>query len=209
MSELLEVLNAQENDIALTFLENLDQSHCPTLMQTPSGSCRSILEAVRACCRNGDDGPAIAGFNLDPALIGQPSRNVLRNSSAENDYYTFSARGANRNNVALAKGELDRVKAVPNPYFAHSAYELDQFNRVVKFTHLPPRCTIRLFSLAGDLVRVIEKNDGTSQATWNLETNNGLPVGSGIYVFHVEAPGIGNKIGKVAVFVEKERLNNY
>src|SRR5574340_1619003 len=57
MSELLDVLNAQENDIALTFLENLDQSHCPTLMQTPSGSCRSILEAVRACCRNGDDTP--------------------------------------------------------------------------------------------------------------------------------------------------------
>jgi hypothetical protein len=34
-------------------------------------------------------------------------------------------------------------------------------------------------------------------------------VGSGIYVFHVDAPGVGTKIGKVAVFVEKERLNNY
>ena len=58
-------------------------------------------------------------------------------------------------------------------------------------------------------MRVIQKDDTSSQAIWNLETNQGLPVGSGIYVFHVDAPGIGNKIGKVAVFVEKERLNNY
>jgi len=126
-----------------------------------------------------------------------------------NDYFTFSTRASNRFNVSLAQSELDRVKAVPNPYFAHSSYELDQFNRVIRFTHLPQQCTIRLFTLAGSLVRTIQKNDGTSQVTWNLETDNGLPVGSGVYIFHVDAPGVGNKVGKVAVFVEKERLNNY
>ncbi len=99
--------------------------------------------------------------------------------------------------------------AGPNPYFGASAYEREQFNRVIKFTHLPQQCTIRLFTLAGDLVRTIRKNDATSQATWNLQTDNGLPIGSGIYVYHVEAPGIGNKVGKLAVFLEKERLNNY
>lgn len=126
-----------------------------------------------------------------------------------NDYYTFSSTAPNRSNMTMAKSELSRVLAVPNPYFAHSAYELDQFNRVIKFTHLPQQCTIRLFTLAGDLVRTIRKNDATSQATWNLQTDNGLPIGSGIYVYHVEAPGIGNKVGKLAVFLEKERLNNY
>ena len=130
-------------------------------------------------------------------------------SRSANDYFTFSTKAANRQNVSLAQSELDRVKAVPNPYFAHSSYELDQFNRVIRFTHLPAQCTIRLFTLSGNLVRTIQKNDGTSQLVWNLETDNGLPVGSGIYVFHVDAPGVGNKIGKVAVFVEKERLNNY
>jgi hypothetical protein len=130
-------------------------------------------------------------------------------SRSPNDYFTFSTKAANRSNVALAKDQLALVKAVPNPYFAHSSYELDQFNRVIKFTHLPQQCTIRLFTLAGSLVRTIQKNDATSQLTWNLETDNGLPVGSGIYVFHVDAPGVGTKIGKVAVFVEKERLNNY
>ncbi|MBI4562343.1 MAG: hypothetical protein HY724_09895 [Candidatus Rokubacteria bacterium] len=134
---------------------------------------------------------------------------ILSNRSA-NDFYTFSTAAPNRMNATLAKNELARVRAVPNPYFAHSRYELNQFSKMVKFTHLPARCTIRLFTLAGDLVRTIEKNDpGTSQAVWDLETERGLPVGSGIYIFHVDAPGVGTVTGKVAIFMEKERLTNF
>ncbi|MBI1796571.1 MAG: T9SS type A sorting domain-containing protein [Candidatus Eisenbacteria bacterium] len=126
-----------------------------------------------------------------------------------NDYFTFSSTPANRFNAALAKNELALVKAVPNPYFAHSSYELNQFIRVLKFTHLPAQCTIRLFNLAGELVRTITKNDASSEAIWDLQSSRGLPVGSGIYVFHVDAPNVGTKIGKVVVFMEKERLNNF
>jgi hypothetical protein len=125
------------------------------------------------------------------------------------DEFTFTTSAPNPMNTSLAKGELARVRAVPNPYFAHSQYELNRFNRVLKFTHLPARCTIRLFDLAGDLVRTIEKNDNTSQATWDLNTDHGLPIGSGVYIFHIDAPGVGTTTGKVAVFMEKERLNNF
>jgi hypothetical protein len=125
------------------------------------------------------------------------------------DEFTFTTQAPNPFNASLAKGELGRVRAVPNPYFAHSQYELNRFNRVLKFTHLPARCTIRLFDLAGDLVRTIEKNDNTSQATWDLNTDHGLPIGSGVYIFHIDAPGVGTTTGKVAVFMEKERLNNF
>ena len=125
------------------------------------------------------------------------------------DEFTFTTQAPNPFDASLAKGELARVRAVPNPYFAHSAYELNRFNRVLKFTHLPARCTIRLFNLAGDLVRTIEKNDDTSQATWDLNTDHGLPIGSGVYIFHIDAPGVGTTTGKVAVFMEKERLNNF
>ena len=125
------------------------------------------------------------------------------------DEYSFETTAPNPFDASLAKGELSKVRAVPNPYFAHSQYELNRFNRVLKFTHLPARCTIRLFNLAGDLVRTIEKNDDTSQATWDLNTNHGLPIGSGVYIFHIDAPGVGTTTGKVAVFMEKERLNNF
>ena len=125
------------------------------------------------------------------------------------DQFTFSTAAPNAFDASLAKSEMARIRAVPNPYFAHSSYELNRFNRVLKFTHLPARCTIRIFNLAGDLVRVIDKNDATSQANWDLNTERGLPVGSGVYIFHVDAPGVGTTTGKVAVFMEKERLNNF
>jgi hypothetical protein len=125
------------------------------------------------------------------------------------DEFTFSTTAPNSFDANLAKGELGRVRAVPNPYYAHSTYELNRFNRVLKFTHLPARCTVRLFNLAGDLVRTLEKDDGTSQLTWDLNSNRGLPIGSGIYIFHIDAPGVGTTTGKVVVFMEKERLNNF
>jgi hypothetical protein len=131
-------------------------------------------------------------------------------TETENDYFTFSTRTPNRMNVSLAQSELRQIKAVPNPYFAHSTYELNQFNRVVKFTHLPARCTVRIFTLAGELIRTLEKNDPTtSQLSWDIETASALPVASGIYIFHVEAPGIGTHVGKLAIFMEKERLNTF
>lgn len=129
--------------------------------------------------------------------------------AGSSDKYAFSTTAANRLNLDLARAELAAVKAVPNPYYAHSSYETSQFSRILKITHLPERCTIRFFNLAGDLVRTLEKNDPSSIATWNLQTDNGLPVGSGIYIFHVDAPGIGTTTGKVAVFMERERLNNF
>jgi hypothetical protein len=128
---------------------------------------------------------------------------------APQDHYTFSTTAKNDFVADMAKNELGKIRAVPNPYFAHSTYELNRFNRVLKFTHLPARCTIRLFDLAGSLVRTIEKNDNTSQASWDLNSDRGLPVGSGVYIFHIDAPGVGSTTGKVAVFMEKERLNNF
>ena len=129
--------------------------------------------------------------------------------SSSNDRFTFSTTAANRMNLSLAQQELKQVKAVPNPYFSHSSYETSQFNRILRITHLPARATIRFFNLAGDLVRTLEKDDNSSIANWNLMTDHGLPVGSGIYIFHVDAPGIGTTTGKVAVFMERERLNNF
>ena len=34
---------------------------------------------------------------------------------------------------------------------------------------------------------------------WNLLTYNSQMIASGMYLYHIEAPGIGNKIGKFAV----------
>ena len=73
--------------------------------------------------------------------------------------------------------------------------------RSLHFTHLPNKCTIRIFTVNGELVDVIEHdsplNDGTAE--WKMLTKDKLNVAYGVYVFHVDAPGIGQKIGKFAV----------
>jgi len=102
------------------------------------------------------------------------------------------------------------VRAVPNPYYAHSSYELSQFARKIKFVNCPAQCTIRIFNLSGQLVRTLEKNDpSTSIVEWDTETRNGLPVGSGVYIFHVRAADGSESTGRLIVFMEKERLNNF
>ena len=135
---------------------------------------------------------------------------VFANPATDNDVYVFSTQSLQQNNTALATSGLGRIRAVPNPYYAHSTYELDQFNRKLRFMNLPERCKIRIYNLAGQLVRTLDKTDATTSiVTWDLFTENQLPIGSGVYIFHVEAPGVGEHTGRVVVFMEKERLNSF
>ena len=113
--------------------------------------------------------------------------------------------------------DLSKCLAVPNPYYAHSQYELTQFDRVLKFTNIPAsrKVTIRLFNLGGDLVRTIQRDATTSDEAavatiqWNLNTDHNLPVASGVYIWRLDVDGVGSKTDRVAVFIEQERLDNF
>lgn len=132
------------------------------------------------------------------------------------DFRTTAATGTSGGEIdpdlslAQTRADLERIRVVPNPYLTSSAYEINQFNRVVKFINLPATCTVRVFTLAGDLVRRLEKDDAnTSILEWDLENEFELPVGSGVFVYHIEAPGIGNTFGKMIVFMERETLQEF
>ncbi|MGD0337920.1 MAG: T9SS type A sorting domain-containing protein [Bacteroidota bacterium] len=125
------------------------------------------------------------------------------------DVYTVTISTAPTQNDSLARIDLDKIMAVPNPYFGASAYERDQFNHVVRFTNLPQTAKIRIFNLAGQLVRVIDKNDTRTTADWDLLNNSALPIASGMYIAYIDMPGIGTKILKMAVIMSEERLDNY
>jgi hypothetical protein len=140
---------------------------------------------------------------------GSLIRIVWGRASTNNDYFEFVPAAEQFSN-AKGKDGLKDIRVVPNPYFAKSSYELDQFHHVVKFSNLPRKCTIRIFNLSGDLVRKLEKTDqNTSVLEWDLYNEAEIPVASGFYVYHVDAPGIGSTFGKMAVFLEKERLNTF
>jgi hypothetical protein len=101
--------------------------------------------------------------------------------------------------VLPSEGEVPlRIGITPNPYVGASDYEVSSLTDEVRFTNMPEEATIRVFQLSGVLVRTLVKNSVEPFITWDLRTDNNLPIGSGLYVIHVEAEG-GDQVIKFGV----------
>ncbi|MBN1153893.1 hypothetical protein JXB12_03125 [candidate division KSB1 bacterium] len=133
---------------------------------------------------------------------------------AGTDVFKVTPIGFTKNSKAVARGNIDKINAVPNPYFSWNPAERTPTTRIMRITNLPPSgATIRIFDLAGNLVTVIDdavrSNQGTlnsSFAEWNLRNSSDVPVASGMYIAHIEVPGVGEKTLKLAVINRDERL---
>ena len=125
----------------------------------------------------------------------------------QQDSYFFTVTGASLNND-LAKSELDKIKVVPNPYVVTHAGEQRLLSsqtsgrgeREVRFTYIPPGSKISIFTVRGELVRTLyAENLFVGDVYWNLRSEENIDVAYGVYVYVVEAPNIGTKIGKLAL----------
>jgi hypothetical protein len=132
------------------------------------------------------------------------------------DELSYSTKaGLLRGQSSIQKDQLAKINVVPNPYWAQNVMERDPINRFVRLTNLPGAgAKIRIFTLAGELVRVIDDAaraaDGTSglqYANWDLRNDAGIPIASGIYIVHVEVPNVGTKVLKAVVVMPEERLD--
>ena len=67
--------------------------------------------------------------------------------------------------------------------------------------NLPHQAIIRIYSLSGILLTLIEHNDptGSGEATWDLRSRNGFIVASGVYFYHVETASGQESIGRFTV----------
>jgi len=109
--------------------------------------------------------------------------------------------------VEYAKSHLDRIKVVPNPYVVtalwepHNPYTNGRGPRAVKFIHLPKQCTIRIYAVDGTLVQTLEHDSHLTNGTaeWDLMTRDNMDLAYGIYIYHVDAPGIGEHVGRMLV----------
>jgi len=109
--------------------------------------------------------------------------------------------------------DLLKIRVVPNPYIASSYLDLSPSSRRLEFINLPDRCTIRIYTLTGNLVNVLnhvgnsrlgwgnytdydnlednkpmqhtgwDNHSGTEP--WNLRNRFGTTVASGLYLYHV------------------------
>lgn len=125
----------------------------------------------------------------------------------DEDVFTFATH-ASSIDEEKATSQLDLITVVPNPYVVTNMIEpLDRQNprdrgqRRLYFNHLPRNCTIRIFTIAGELVTTIEHDSSIDdgKAFWDLTTKDNFPVAYGVYIYHVDAEGLGEKIGRVAV----------
>ncbi|MEZ4746197.1 MAG: hypothetical protein R3C41_08990 [Calditrichia bacterium] len=120
------------------------------------------------------------------------------------DSYRFTTRAAEFSNEA-AKNALQDVIVVPNPYIAFSETEIagvssgDRDDRNIQFRNLPRECTIRIYTITGEFVAQLDKNDNRDYISWNLLTFESQSLAYGVYIYHVDAPGVGTKIGRFAI----------
>jgi hypothetical protein len=115
-------------------------------------------------------------------------------------------------NPGMVKEKSSKVVVYPNPYRMDGNYYQDgyepgkgNFDKRLNFINLPPKCTIRIYTLDGDLVRSLEhdKEEGDLDATyhyWDLISRNTQAVVSGIYLFSVEDKKTGEtQVGKFVI----------
>lgn len=124
--------------------------------------------------------------------------------------FTTSDLFTERGDLATAQSALDLINVVPNPYYAFNAYEENQLDNRIKFTNLPDECVVSIYSIDGILIREFTKDDPTSTSIdWDLKNHAGIPIAGGLYLIHVNAPGIGERTIKWFGSLRPVDLNNF
>ena len=132
---------------------------------------------------------------------------------SSNDIFRFRLDTENvpRIDADSAASALDEILVIPNPYKVANIYEPSvtntnfQHNRELHFTGMPSPATLRIFTVSGVLIREIDITDSDLTSAyggsyvWNMLTKDNLEISYGIYLYHVEAKGVGEKVGKFAV----------
>jgi hypothetical protein len=121
------------------------------------------------------------------------------------EYFEFTTQSQSLS-PSLAKSGLSKIAVVPNPYVGAAAWEpasttVGRGPRLVYFIHLPRQCSIRIYTISGHLVQELVHNStiDDGQEPWNLVSRDGMDIAFGVYVYQVDAPGVGAFINKFAV----------
>lgn len=129
---------------------------------------------------------------------------VTRKPFTSEDSFSFSVEAPGYSND-VAREDLGRIKVVPNPYVATASWESkpikgNRGDRKIQFTHLPPKATVRIYTIRGELVQTLYHDEPSwdGSLNWNMKSREGLDVAYGMYLYHVESSA-GEKTGKFAL----------
>jgi len=109
------------------------------------------------------------------------------------------------NDPAIARADVTRINVFPNPYQSFDRGDPTRFTQVVTFTHLPPRAIVRIYTLAGIMVKSILKDDPGQFLAWDMKNESGRPVAAGMYLVHIQMTDLGStKTLKLGILAEKQ-----
>jgi hypothetical protein len=192
--------NSVNREFCFIFSAPYSTTPDPALAVNLSNNATTPLMWVMICNRRADvDWTSGDEFEIVAASV-----------NGSNDIFSFVA-PAPTYSATTAAADINKINVFPNPYYGMNTYETSRLNKYVEFNHLPTNATIRIFNLAGVLVRTLTKSDATSQFfKWDLRNEKSLPVASGIYIIHIDMPDIGkSKILKLALVQEVQILPTY
>jgi hypothetical protein len=96
---------------------------------------------------------------------------------------TVLVEGAPGGRAEVTDAMMEGIRIVPNPYMIR--HEAQRGSPVLYFNYLPQECTIRIYTVALDLVKTIRHSEG-SREEWNLQTEGGQLVASQMLIAHIE-----------------------
>ncbi|MEW6509810.1 MAG: hypothetical protein AB1428_02495 [Bacteroidota bacterium] len=130
----------------------------------------------------------------------------LQRPFASGDTFMFTTQGEVVASETAKKLFEGSPYVVPNPYVGAASFEPDPFgvfgrgDRRMEFRGLPQSCTIRIYTVRGDLVQTLVHDGSTNGfVAWNLRSKDNLDVAPGLYIYHVDAGTTGTSIGKFAI----------
>jgi hypothetical protein len=129
-----------------------------------------------------------------------------------NPAYEFAINGKQAGDLDAVgiESQLDEINIVPNPYYGFSDYDGNNTDNVVKITNLPAKCVVTIYTLDGKFIRRYDR-DETGQAPvgsgiaktqilpdidWNMKNSKNIPIAGGVYLIHVDAEGLGERVLK-------------
>lgn len=182
-------------------LSNINTSNRQAELTKVYQNCDWVIPAYMALgksLKENNDGIPVPPSELKIRL--RVEKPYGKSDATENDGLPKFAFNTNDifNNVTVENGKkaLEMANIVPNPYYAFSGYEGSAIDNRVKFTNLPQKVQISIYTLDGALVRRIDKDDETTYVDWNMQNNAGVPVASGLYIMHIDAGDLGEKVLK-------------
>jgi len=140
---------------------------------------------------------------LQNAFPYEFSVTTFRASHPEPDTTELACRDANASGVVYPREgvttNLEKIRAIPNPYRSSADWEYGGQRRIA-FIGLPGEATIRIYTVAGTLVRKLDHSDPQSDLeSWDLKNEDGEEVAPGVYIWDVDAGELGDTNGKVMI----------